>query len=180
MPPRLPETTKRLRGTSRKDRAPRVAPAIPPSAPVPPAPPAPPGSRWGIPPTPPEGSNLDAGAWSECASAVNERRCASHADRLAFHELVRALALLRKAAAELTASGFVYETASGARKASPAVAAWATATKTACALMDRFGLSPGTRERVASAPSAAEQGTEDAAEKFLFGNLRKTTLKEGT
>src|SRR5207245_1831747 len=115
-------------------------PRKPPPSPAPadPVPLAPPGSRWAIPLCPPEGSNLDAAAWRECAAAVNELRCATHADRVAFSELVRALALLRKAAAELTSGGFTYVAPSGARKASPAVGAWSTATKAAGALMDRF------------------------------------------
>src|SRR5438105_15892508 len=158
MPRRLPESTKRLRGTARKDRAP--AQPVPTTTPDPFTRPAPPGSLWVILPSPPASANLDASAWLDCAAAVNELRCATYADRVAFCEMVRAVALLRKAADELTADGFTYETSSGSRKASPAVAAWATATKTACALMTHFGMTPATRERVAAAPSAAEQDTE--------------------
>jgi P27 family predicted phage terminase small subunit len=177
MPPRIPESTKRLRGTARRDRAPGkqrqtpkpAAKSASPSPAAPQAPSAPRGTLWTIPLSPPPGSGLDARVWQECAHAVNELRCATSADAVAFHELVRALALLRTAAAELEASGFTYVAASGARKASPAVSAWATASKTAGALLDRFGMSPACRERVAEVSSAEEKYKDDEVARFLFG-----------
>jgi P27 family predicted phage terminase small subunit len=145
MPSRIPESTKKRRGTSRKDRLP----------------PAPRGSRWKVPPKPPKDSGLDPGVWSELAAAVNNRGCATSSDKPAFGELVRAMSLARKAAAEVDEAGFTYVATSGARKASPAVAVWTAATKTTGALLAHFGLTPASRERVAEAPTSGEQAERD-------------------
>lgn len=159
MSARLPDATKRARGTLRPGRtaAARAGKASGRQTR---------GQLWTIPLACPD--QAAAPDWRELATAINSNRTSTEADRPLFSECVRALSIARRFAGQIELDGATITSPSGAIKSHPAVAGWLGASKLFCELAARFGCSPADRDRAVAL--GGESGPEALAEVFLFGN----------
>ena len=161
MPPRLPDATKKARGTLRKSRTPAAVRGAGVR-----------GELWIVPSRCPnrEATKDYAAAWRELAAAVNSARSVSSADRPAFGQMVAALSLARTAQRQLETEGATIDSGSGAVKASPFVALWAQGQRAFFAAAARFSLVPADRDRAEALGSGGKTAEDLKFDEFMsFG-----------
>jgi P27 family predicted phage terminase small subunit len=141
----IPINTHRLKGTYRKDRhgaASRVEAA------------------HGVPECPGWLSDRAKAAWAHFAPLLDERRVLTVADGSALTVLCQVFAEWQQLSEDLETEGLTYEavTASGAmmRRPNPKVPMRADANRRLNASLAEFGLSPGTRVKIAPVPGVSE------------------------
>jgi len=138
---RVPQATKKLRGTTRKDRD---------TAPEPQA-------RLTVTPRPPTSLSAAARAeWRTLAPILVAMGTLRGADLRALRLLCETLASAESFAATIAKEGVAVPAGSGSVKTHPAVQALATARAQARGLLADFGLTPRARESVAAAPGGRE------------------------
>jgi P27 family predicted phage terminase small subunit len=153
MPPRIPNNAKRLKGTYRPSRDNRRAPKPAPGAPLPP--------EWLGPAALPR--------WAELVEQLEVSRVLTKADRTALGLLADALSEYVAHRATVEQEGATYVKGSRGRstlkRPRPEVALAREARRDAVRLLEAFGLTPASRNRVeaVAAPEADEH------EMFLFG-----------
>jgi P27 family predicted phage terminase small subunit len=141
LPPRQADSVKATRGTIRPDRAARRDPT----------------ARLVAAPRSPAGlSPAAARAWRSLARELVAAGVLSAMDLPMLRLLAEALATEREMGAVLAAEGLTIAAGSGGRKAHPALRAGADARTTAIRLLEAFGMSPASRQRVDQAPPARE------------------------
>jgi P27 family predicted phage terminase small subunit len=155
MPQRRPDALKVVSGTARRDRLPRSDPS----------------GRLLKPPRPPAHvSELAASEWRRLAADLVESRVLATGDLRGLELLCQALVLESEMRSIIAAEGATISTAEGGRKAHPALKAAMEARAQAIRLMQEFGLTPSSRQRVdRSAVPAASDTSPWARLKALQG-----------
>ena len=139
--PRKTTTLKRLQGTARADRAPKLDYS----------------ARLDQPPPAPASLRPDAVPhWKRIAAAAVGIGTLTAADLPMLELLANTLAAEADARAALDRDGLTTEAGSGGRKKHPAAAIAETARGQALALFREFGLSPKSRQGVEPAPGVAD------------------------
>ena len=152
MPQRIGDGLKQVRGTARRDRKPHDTTV-----------------RLVRPPRPPAHLSQRAAAeWRYLAHELVQAGILTGADLRALELLAETLAMEGEMRAVIAAEGATIPAAEGGRKGHPALKIATEARSQAIRLLEAFGLTPVSRQRVDRAP----QPVRDEAEAFLANGWR--------
>jgi P27 family predicted phage terminase small subunit len=133
---RKPSNVKKLQGTYRRDRAPKIEPE----------------PRQGIPHCPSHLTDLEANVWAQLGRHLHDMGVLSEADATALELLVEAYGTYRNAQDVIAKNGLIYQTTTAAGdqmiRPRPEVAIAADSWRRIHKMLVEFGLTPASRTRV--------------------------------